>query len=112
MTTFDADLPSDEVASPPDSEPIEQSEPASTAGFVDEPLPPGADELIEFDGKLYPIVRDAHLTESEYVGREALATKIAISQGLKDPDGKRVARAKAYARRRYRGWLVGEIASL
>lgn len=51
-------------------------------------------------------------TEEEYLGVEVLATKLAISRGLKDHDGQRVARARAYARFRYRGFLAGEVASL
>ena len=70
-------------------------------------------ETVEWEGKTWPVVRTkAPLSEDAHVAAEALAAKLAIAGGLKDHDGKRVERAKRYARWRYRGWLAGEIASL
>jgi hypothetical protein len=52
-------------------------------------------------------------SEEAYVAENVLATKLLISQGrVKDHDGKRVERARAYAKWRYRGYLAGEIARL
>lgn len=47
------------------------------------------------------------LSEDEFVAAEVAATRRAIARGLKDHDGKRVARAEAYARWRYAGYVEG-----
>jgi hypothetical protein len=52
------------------------------------------------------------ISEEEYVTREVEATKAAIARGLRDHDGKRVARARAYARSRYAGVLDGSVSGL
>ena len=68
---------------------------------------------VEWDGKARPVVRvHPNLSEQAYVDQEVLATKLQIKAGLHDHDGKREDRARKYARWRYRGWQVGEIASL
>jgi hypothetical protein len=72
-------------------------------------LAPAAEELLEWDGKLYPIVRVSDMSEQAYVDMEVLATRL---QHLKDPDGRREERCADYARWRYRGWQVGEVKSL
>ena len=61
---------------------------------------------------LAPGVRRPAISEAEYVEREAAQTRLAISRGLQDHDGRRIDRACAYARSRYRGFVAGEVASL
>jgi hypothetical protein len=99
----------------PEDDPL-ASEDLAAEGLVRDPqgTGPPAPNLgtVDWEGKTWPVVRQAHVTEAEYVGAEALATRLQIARGLKDHDGKRVERAKAYARYRYRGFVVGEIASL
>ena len=56
--------------------------------------------------------RQARISEADYIAAEVEQTRLAISRGLQDHDGKRVDRARAYARSRYRGFLAGEVASL
>ena len=82
------------------------------AGADGPDLDPGAEELIEWEGKLWPAVHTQYVTEDEYAEAEGRITQGLLDRGLKDPDGKRVERAVRYARWRYRGWLVGEIRSL
>jgi hypothetical protein len=97
---FDADLPGGKEA--PSERPNEADD-----------LDPSAEELIEWEGKLYPIIRHPRMSEEQYVFHEVGITKAQITfGGLKDPDGKRCERSGQYARWRYRGYLVGEIASL
>jgi hypothetical protein len=67
---------------------------------------------VAWEGRTWPVVREAHFSESAYIAQEILATKLLIKGGLKDPEGKRVERARAHARWRYRGFQAGEIASL
>jgi hypothetical protein len=71
-----------------DSEPSEQSEPAQNRR------------------------KTPAISEAEYIAAEVAATRVAIARGLQDHDGKRLDRARAYARMRYRGFLAGEVASL
>jgi hypothetical protein len=73
---------------------------------------PASEELIDWEGKLWPVVRQRFVSEDEYAADEAEIAKHMIAHGVKDPDGKRVQRATNYARWRYRGWLAGEIRSL
>jgi hypothetical protein len=70
--------------------------------------------MVEWEGKLWPIVRvHPSLSEQAHVDAEVLATRLMLKEyRLKDPDGKREERAAEHARWRYRGWSVGEIASL
>lgn len=83
-------------------------------GVVRDPPPQDGPDLgtVEWEGKLWPIVRPSYVSEDDFVHAEVEMTKTLIERGLKDHDGQRVARAEAYARWRYRGWLVGEIVNL
>lgn len=57
--------------------------------------------------------RSKRLTEDEYVRHEVEQTKLYIQRMVNKPaDPERLARAEAYARWRYRGFLSGEVASL
>ena len=73
---------------------------------------PSSEELIDWEGKLWPVVRKRFVSEDEYAAEEAEIARGLIAKGLKDTDGRRVERASNYARWRYRGWLAGEIRSL
>lgn len=62
-----------------------------------------------------PVRRTAPVTEAEYVGGEVAHTKRLLEYKLKNPMYKRqdrVARTRAYAGWRYRGYVAGEIVSL
>jgi hypothetical protein len=48
----------------------------------------------------------------EYVAAHVEACRLAIEDGLKDPDGQRLARAERYARWRWQGYVDGHIGSL
>lgn len=56
--------------------------------------------------------RAAPISEDAYVWRELEITRAQILTGLMDHDGKRLERCERYARRRYRAFLSGEVASL
>lgn len=58
------------------------------------------------------LFESGHLDEETYVRREVFLTAEAIRSGLKDLDGKRLARSEAYARWRYRAYQTGEVAFL
>jgi hypothetical protein len=86
------------------AEPSETTTPPSSAT-----IEPVGDELIEWEGALWPVKRQAGLSEDAYAAAEVEVTRLAH---LKDPDGRREERCDAYARWRYRGYIVGEIRSL
>jgi|SRR5262245_3846820 len=65
----------------------------------------GADEQIEFEGRLVPVERRAPMSEEDYV-RHSLAF---YAMGT---DGERKARAERYARWRWRGYCAGKVATL
>jgi|SRR5215467_7918816 len=56
-----------------------------------------------------PRVNVPQISEADYVEREVEITRRQIAGGLKDPDGKRLERAKSYATWRYRGFVAGEV---
>jgi hypothetical protein len=74
-------------------------------------LDPG-EEVIEWEGKTWPVVRRKYVSEDEYVSAELEITRGLLRKGLKDHDGQRLVRTEKYARWRYRGFLAGEIHSL
>ena len=58
-----------------------------------------------------PVRPGALVSEEDYVAREVAVTKALMDAGtLSGKD--RLARSRAYARRRYRGYLSGEVAWL
>jgi hypothetical protein len=94
----------------PTNLPIETSaEPVQVAPLA---LPDGAVELVEWEDQLRPVVREARISEEAYVEAQREQTRLMMQRGVKDPDGKRMQRTEDYARWRYRGYQVGEVASL
>ena len=71
----------------------------------DEPAAPGVHYVIS-GGRPMPVLRIHAGTEDAYV-REQIST-----EGLRDHDGHRAARAERSLRVRFRGYLAGEITSL
>jgi hypothetical protein len=69
--------------------------------------------LVEFEGELRPVVREAEVSEGDYVANEVAQTRLYI-EGIKSqvPLEERLRRSADYARWRYRGFLCGEVASL
>jgi hypothetical protein len=63
---------------------------------------------VTFEGRPMPVLLGQYKrSEEDHVLRSASAVV-----GLKDPDGKRFERAKAYASWRYKGYLCGEVSGL
>jgi hypothetical protein len=64
--------------------------------------------LVEWDGKLYPVVRRCSLSMEDYVEMEVEVTRTTL--GGDDPE--RLARTERQARWRYAGWQAGKIRGL
>ena len=110
LVAYDAALHPLELGSAGASSPGSESGSAESVHLGDEGAPPGVELDPGLEGRSG--TPPGFPTEDEYVRREVEATKAAIARGLKDHDGKRVARARAYARWRYAGVKAGDIARL
>lgn len=92
-------------------EPPPPAEPVRKGSAVPPTFRPTRKWKTEFDE--HPVIRGAPISEDVYVANEVAITRAQMKQGrLHDPDGKRLERCERYARWRYRGYLVGEVASL
>ncbi|HSV08572.1 MAG TPA: hypothetical protein VLI07_18795 [Candidatus Binatus sp.] len=68
---------------------------------------------VEFEGEPRQVVREAQVSEDEYIFNEVAQTRLYV-EGIRSsvPVEERLKRTASYARWRYRGFLCGEIASL